>query len=89
MIGAALDWHEQAVCVGMDPRLFEYDPEGYPTKMWGEWQADIESAIDTCMGCPVLLECKKSASGPDRDNTVRGGLRPRNYTRAERDLNVD
>lgn len=80
------DWRDDALCQGMDPRLFEYDPENYPTKRWAEWTSAIKQAQQACADCPVVLQCKKSANTADRENTVRGGLQPLNYIRAERYL---
>lgn len=88
MISPLDDWREDAACREAEPRMFEYDPDEYPDKTWDEWTQDISTALTICGACSVLQECKKSAmlGGYDRSVTVRGGLRPLNYTRAERDL---
>lgn len=79
-----LDWREDALCKNMDSRLFEFDPEGFPSKTWAEWTSDIQQAQKACGWCPVVLDCKKTASKADRRHTVRGSLQPLNYIRAER-----
>ena len=62
------DWHADAACRGMDPKIFYPEQGGYSTLA-----ANVEAQA-TCDGCPVREQCGEQ--GARDEYGVWGGRRP-------------
>lgn len=80
-------WQDEAACKDADPKLFMF--------LEGQSQDSIglnhderirinyenhEDAKSYCDRCPVLLQCRESATEDDLDWTVRAGMSPRAFS---------
>lgn len=57
----ARDWRQLAACANGDPEFFF--PVGNPRSR--AYREEEAAAIDVCMGCPVLAECRRFAMGEE------------------------
>lgn len=66
----ALDWQDQANCVGTDPEIFHPDKGG-----------STRPAKTVCKRCPVRLECLNEALSQDVRSGIWGGQSEREIRR--------
>lgn len=64
-----ITWHRRALCVGLDPKLFDarMDCNG-----WFEPEQVRADAL--CRGCPVKRECAREALKDNARGVIRAGV---------------
>jgi WhiB family redox-sensing transcriptional regulator len=67
-------WRDHALCAGMgNTHFFEFGAGRIEKKA----RLSIAEAVDTCMECPVSVECLRFAVDNDIKHGIWGGLMPK------------
>jgi WhiB family redox-sensing transcriptional regulator len=73
----AYDWQDKAACKGMDTDIF-----------YKLGKQEVQAAIEICLHCPVMLECRAYAIRYEKEYPYRygifGGMRPEERTRGRK-----
>lgn len=80
------EWRDKANCRDKTLELFEYTEKDSPLAKGMNFKermafnvANFELAEEICIECPVMFDCKTSATEDEKFWTVRGGEPPARY----------
>ena len=79
------DWRHSAACRGMDPELFF--PEAENAAEAGRAAAQVRTAREVCLACPVMQQCREWAVDHRIRHGVWGGLSRTQRREATTDAN--
>ena len=77
------DWSEQALCKGMDSKIFFPEMSDRETNL-----VNLKKAMNICKRCPVMIECFMHSINNSEPDGIWGGVPFRQRTKIQRRYGV-